>query len=1191
MAMRRAALALSLITLVALHGEAAAVEDFATCAKDLPECTGEIKSCCYRTFDENAGHRAVIIPMDRCHQTPGTGTEGIPDKKQAAPAWCGDWNTSADDGMFQAYGLVYRLMQRGIPVYWMINPTKDPPALKDSENNSSQTYTARDIDFWVLSPGVTSPPTTGPLVGCDGVSCTRPIRRLDPTTRAPITGSYNYDAFPLRGGSFLIAPEDRPRFNDFIKRQGEFASLAGNSNYNFSAVDLFEVSPGATFLYQDFRTAGPDYARAGGSGSAPVSVRIDYPPPRLARLAPAGVSEVWLSTIKLKTPAEYPACLTGAFSPADAVYCDVRQNDIRSGALINGEFVWAWIDNWGDNSPCGNLGETTQVDKVLEFMTAVPGVRSGGHVMFMDSVIDVFESTQCGRQPAGLLGTGIRTQNQTPNESFIFRYPSNTFMQWGDLPMRFASGSVAKWRYHGDGAEGYDPSHLGLGGSMVRLVTEDRAATGNAICTDHVSTAACDVYSLDGNADVTDVALYLRYQDDPRNGIAFYQGGNNVNGRSAHLRMILNALITMPMASVPVDPPVVREVSRSSPIVALVSGVEAQYQGTFEVPEPFPPVTTFDGGASAGTFEFPFTKGHLRAYPTSSVSAAGAEFEDIPALFDAGASGMIPPASPSGCATPFSAGCRTVFTTVTSPDAEGLAQRPEPVFLTTGNRELLAPLMAPTLQGSDVDILISRVLAGVRDGDTYRSALGGIDRSTMAIIEPSPFIAPTSGPTARPTMIYVGALDGMLHAICAEARGPCSTVGQELWAFIPRTQLPYLRLNTQRIDGSPKVADVFDDFTGDGRAAWHTILTFQTGSGAAGDPNRAPAVIAIDITDPASPTILWERATPADRGPVEQGVGLNLAMAPVRAGGQVQNLTFIQTNNGGEGSSSGFWLAGVRTTDGVTAWKIEHSYPQPRANEGVAEEDQVVPPVPTTGIPSGVAALDRDGTGFVTHITVPSLYGDVWLIKASDGTNPFDTSPLFRFSADFHPVGATPTIYADLATGRMHAAFVSGGYADPIAATWIQFDQDQYVVSVSLDPNPASVPMDEKEGSDFGGDRAFVQNIGSGVGYAQAIVAGNELFVTTDSTDVNLITYGTTASGTIRRFSLSGGAQVGDALTIAGGASSVDVDLSTQNVFVGTGSRAQRIGVEQAFGSAAEQGRSIERDAKDSTTRLLWISS
>ena len=55
-------------------------------------------------------------------------------------------------------------------------------------------------------------------------------------------------------------------------------------------------------------------------------------------------------------------------------------------------------------------------------------------------------------------------------------------------------------------------------------------------------------------------------------------------------------------------------------------------------------------------------------------------------------------------------------------------------------------------------------------------------------------------------MIYFGATDGMIHAVCANDTvmiAPCTTAGQELWAFIPKGQLGKLWNNTTRIDGSP----------------------------------------------------------------------------------------------------------------------------------------------------------------------------------------------------------------------------------------------------------------------------------------------------------------------------------------------------------------------------------------------------
>src|SRR5262249_23073026 len=133
-------------------------QDFASCNADLAACDSTTHDCCYRPFDPVASDRAIIIPMDRCHQVvASSGKYSAP--SSSAPSWCADpgpyW--SNDNGMSQAYGLVYRLMQRGIQVHWLINPTKDPSPITINQNASSQTYTARDIDFWALSPTAASP--------------------------------------------------------------------------------------------------------------------------------------------------------------------------------------------------------------------------------------------------------------------------------------------------------------------------------------------------------------------------------------------------------------------------------------------------------------------------------------------------------------------------------------------------------------------------------------------------------------------------------------------------------------------------------------------------------------------------------------------------------------------------------------------------------------------------------------------------------------------------------------------------------------------------------------------------------------------------------------------------------------------------------------------------------------------------
>ena len=108
----------------------------------------------------------------------------------------------------------------------------------------------------------------------------------------------------------------------------------------------------------------------------------------------------------------------------------------------------------------------------------------------------------------------------------------------------------------------------------------------------------------------------------------------------------------------------------------------------------------------------------------------------------------------------------------------------------------------------------------------------------------------------RPSMVYVGANDGMLHAFYAPKSTDANWAdrGKEAWAVIPSVVLPNMAkladtaLGSHHqyfVDGSPVSADVY---TG---GSWRTILVGGLNKG-------GRAYYALDITDPATPKALWE---------------------------------------------------------------------------------------------------------------------------------------------------------------------------------------------------------------------------------------------------------------------------------------------------------------------------------------------
>lgn len=146
-------------------------------------------------------------------------------------------------------------------------------------------------------------------------------------------------------------------------------------------------------------------------------------------------------------------------------------------------------------------------------------------------------------------------------------------------------------------------------------------------------------------------------------------------------------------------------------------------------------------------------------------------------------------------------------------------------------------------------------------GDIVNGAPVYVKKSPMSLADPgySAFVTTTA---SRQGVLYVGANDGMLHAIKVADNVADATGGTELWAYVPSMVMSNMYLLADAayeskhrffVDGAPVVGDVYDG------TKWRTILVGGLGKGGKG-------YYALDITDPASPKALWEYSSDGDLG-------------------------------------------------------------------------------------------------------------------------------------------------------------------------------------------------------------------------------------------------------------------------------------------------------------------------------------
>ncbi len=228
----------------------------------------------------------------------------------------------------------------------------------------------------------------------------------------------------------------------------------------------------------------------------------------------------------------------------------------------------------------------------------------------------------------------------------------------------------------------------------------------------------------------------------------------------------------------------------------------------------------------------------------------------------------------------------------------------------------------------------------------------------------------------RETVIYVGANDGMLHAIN-------DNDGTEKFSIIPKNLLGKLKdiRNAHQfyVDSSPRAYDVFFG------ADWHTVVV----SGERGGGNYYFAVDVTDPSDPNYPKVLWEWTDSAGR------LGFTWSRPEigwVRLGGQEKFVAFV---GGGYSSTDNvgntFYVIDIGTGAMLRSFDIGGT---------------------TNKVPAGATAFDSDLDGRVNGVYFTDINGVLWKIKidGEEDVSKWQLIPLFddgRKQAAFYPPAVT----------------------------------------------------------------------------------------------------------------------------------------------------------------------------------------
>ncbi len=970
-------------------------------------------------YDFSAG--SWIIPMDACYQpTQSFNGSSFAGSNQSSTIYgattsCPDGSLAGKDGVLKAYGLIYRLLQNNVPVYYILNTNK----------------TAVDgVDLTVSS--TTGTPVTQ-VIHSGSTSTYGNTQEFMKSTNTSIS---------YRGAPFIISAADVPTVLNLLK-----------TNSNFTGID--PRTGRAWFQDVWIHQAKVNILQA------PVRAILMQTPPKIALLdiggAAIGVLQGYLMDSGL-----YTSTATASYPTIGDVFTQFTKvtDFTTSNGLVAGGFSILWAPHWEGNYTITTTDRDAVIQKITAFIDAGhPFVGQCAAISTLEGATPV--TTGYGSEPATAYGHLITTATGTS-----VGLKTNQLNQ-----PAFPSGSDAMQ---------INPS------TTVQAYIDPLTQIGDFAMGINSSSWTFDFTPASGYAYQTYINSYVQsklaklqietvgHKDgDAAKGLVIYLGGHSYGSQSSSCsgscstfnqyndvgleRLILNSLIFLGQV------PSSTEQTRSAPIVYSDGKT---YLGSYVQ-------------QTQASSAYPPWAGHFREYAAGALSGSNVTaFNQITSDWDASDHIKIQASSDA----------RRIFTAV--PVSGKLTQ----ADFTTAN---LSKLQAT------VSTLTTAQITSIRTG-----GLGGIDHSIPAIIGPSSI----AGSSTRPTVAYFGALDGMVHAILVSGTVSGKNPGDELWAFIPPSQLAKTVAQTGGVDGSPSVGDAFIiDPTGNGtNRAWRTLLAIPDGGFAGG------TLDVVDITDPTNPTYLWTASDTYTSGgkTYVMGRAQGAAISPVMTSAGVKFAYFVATDNTNGSWGNGFNLYALDANDGSVIWRYNKTY----ANDTTHND-----------VPGTVAVIDDAGDGGpVNKVYFGDLEGKVWSVDATDGTPAtalFDAAAKYATATSVnYPIESGIVLYRDPTNAHLTALGVTG------SADWVPSTTLSEVFKVDLSNNTATT----------------LATLGAGERvYAVPTISGNNAyFITSLGNLQSAIGNSFTATGNLMRVDLGNTPSVTTLATLKQGASEVAVDAN-----------------------------------------------